>query len=59
MERINVNNLWEKEWNNAHKFFNSKGNTETKSKLKDKWCKEFKGMLFDLEDKITKNLKGR
>ena len=41
MNKINVQDLWEREWNNAYKFFNSKGNIKTKSKLKDKWYKDF------------------
>ena len=36
---------WEKNWNNAYKFFNSKGNTKTKSRLKKKWQDDFMDML--------------
>ena len=45
MKVINIWDLWEKEWKNAYNFFNSKGNIKTKSKLKDKWHKEFVEML--------------
>ena len=41
----NVWELWEQNWNNAYKFFNCKGNVKTKSKLKDKWYKDFKSMF--------------
>ena len=37
--------LWEQNWNNAYKFFNSKGNIETKAKLKAKWYKDFENMF--------------
>ncbi len=39
---------WEENWNNAYKFFNSKGNVNTKSGLKDKWYKEFVKMLNEV-----------
>ena len=54
-ERINIWDLWEKEWENASKFFQSKGNVKTRSKLKDQWYKEFKAMLINLETVITNN----
>jgi len=57
MKQINIWHLWEKEWKNAYNFFNSKGNTQTKSRLKNKWNKEFKEMLYDLEKVIKDNLK--
>jgi predicted nuclease with TOPRIM domain len=58
--------LWATEWNNAYNFFNTKGNIHTKSKLKDKWYKEFGIMInqrinlaidiatHDCEEKIRK-----
>lgn len=46
-EDINIWDSWEKEWKNAYNFFNSKGNVHTKSKLKDKWFKEFVKILED------------
>jgi len=46
---INTWDLWEKEFNNAKKFFETKGNIKTKSKLKDKWYKEFIQSLKDVE----------
>ena len=57
MKQINIRDLWEREWNNAHQFFNSKGNNKTLSKLKDKWYKDFKAMLIELEITVTENLK--
>ena len=57
MKQINIWDLWEKEWKNAYNFFNSKGNIQTKSRLKDKWNKEFKKMLYDFEKVIKDNLK--
>ena len=51
---INVWKLWEKEWKNAYNFFNTKGNTKTKSRLKDKWHKEFKKMLYLIEAEARK-----
>ncbi len=56
LKRIDVNNLWASEWANAYSFFNCKGNIRTKSRLKAKWVKEFKKMLFDLENTITENV---
>ena len=50
MKQISIWDLWKKEWENASKFFNCKGNTTTKSRLKDKWYKEFKEMLIELEN---------
>ena len=52
---INVWKLWEKEWKNAYNFFNTKGNTKTKSRLKDKWHKEFIEMLCIVERELKKS----
>jgi hypothetical protein len=41
--------LWVQNWENASKFFNSKGNTNTRSKLKTKWHKGFMAMFENLE----------
>ncbi|MBU0626389.1 hypothetical protein KKH82_02985 [Patescibacteria group bacterium] len=38
---MNAFKLWEKNWDNAYAFFNRRVETETKSKLKDRWYKEF------------------
>lgn len=46
---IEVWNYWEQNWNNAKNFFNSKGNIQTKSKLKKKWYKDFEAMIKDVE----------
>lgn len=56
---INVWDLWTKEWKNASNFFNSKGNSKTTSRLKDKWYNDFKKMLFMIEKEILKNDKGK
>ena len=51
---INMWDLWEKEWKKAYNFFNTKGNATTKSRLKDKWYKEFKEMLYFVEKEMHK-----
>jgi len=56
---INTWDLWVKEWENASKFFNTKGNIKTKSKLKDKWYKEFIQMLKDVEVAVSNEKKVR
>ena len=38
----NGDELWERTFFNAKRFFESKGNINTRSKLKDKWFNEFK-----------------
>lgn len=48
--------LWAKEWANAYSFWNSKGNTKTKSRLKDKWYKDFKEMLMLVETEVRKEV---
>lgn len=48
--------LWEKEWSNAYKFFNSKGNIQTKARLKKKWHDEFFEMIKSNEVKMNKEL---
>lgn len=55
MEQINIWDLWQKEWENASNFFQSKGNVKTKSRLKDKWYKEFKEMLQLVEKEVHKS----
>ena len=42
-EEINkqVWEMWKKNFENAKKFFKSKGNIKTRSKLKNKWYNEF------------------
>jgi len=51
-KKINITDLWKKEWKNAYNFFNTKGNTKTKSRLKKKWYKEFKEMLMFVEKEM-------
>ena len=55
MTQINIYDFWNKEWENASKFFQSKGNIKTKSRLKDKWFKDFKEMLEGVE-RLTREL---
>ena len=57
--RINIWDLWAKEWKNAYNFFNTKGNLKTKSRLKDKWYKEFKEMLILIETESKKLYGGK
>ena len=40
--------LWTKEWQNAYNFFNSKGNVKTKSRLKNKWHKDFMNIIEEI-----------
>lgn len=49
---INVWELWEQEWNNAYKFFNSKGNITTKARLKKKWHDDFMKMFKKIEQEL-------
>ena len=51
---INTWDLWEREWENAYAFYNSKGNIKTKSRLKDKWYKDFKKILALVEKEAIK-----
>ena len=42
--------MWSKNWDNAYNFFNCKGNVHTKSRLKNKWNKDFMNdILFLIE----------
>ena len=52
---IDITELWDKEWKNAYAFFNSKGNTHTKSMLKTKWYKNFKRILMFVEIEVKKH----
>ena len=47
---------WTKNWNNAKKFFDSKGNIKTKAKLKKKWHDDFME-IFKAHNKIVDELK--
>lgn len=47
--------MWAKNWENAKRFFDSKGNTKTRSRLKDKWHKDF---MSDLERFLDIKRKG-
>ena len=42
--KIDIFDLWEKNWNCAYRFFNSKGNVNTRGKLKHEWYKRFIGI---------------
>ena len=53
-KKINIRDLWEKEWKNAYNFFNSKGNIKTKLRLKKKWYNEFRWMLILVEKEVRK-----
>ena len=44
---IRVWEMWRDNWKNAKKFFESKGNAQTKIKLKGEWYKKF---FLDLSD---------
>ena len=47
--------IWEKNFFNAKRFFRSKGNKNTRSRLKDKWFKGFKEDLEKVELLTLKN----
>lgn len=47
--------IWENNFFDAKRFFESKGNIKTRSRLKDKWFKNFKKDLEKLEFYITNN----
>ncbi len=49
-----ANEIWERNWENAKKFFNSKGNFQIKVRLKDKWYDKF---FNDLDKFGMKTLK--
>ncbi len=40
--------IWEQNWINAAKFFNSRGNINTKAKLKKKWLDNFNKDFVDV-----------
>lgn len=50
--------LWEENWNDAYKFFHSKGNVKTKARLKKKWQDNlYKNMNTKLNQMIGERLK--
>ncbi len=51
---INVFDEWKRDFFNAKKFFESKGNSNTLSKLKDKWYKEFFNIFEKIEEELRK-----
>ena len=55
MKKIDIQNLWAREWKNAYNFFNTKGNIKTKSRLKKIWYEDFKKMLMLVENTVRKN----
>ncbi len=40
-DKVSGWDVWSRNFYNARKFFVSKGNTKTRSRLKDKWYKDF------------------
>lgn len=57
MDEQEVWKLWEREFADAKAFFTSKGNINTRSRLKDKWYKSFERMIAKL-DEPTSEAKG-
>ena len=47
-KKINAWDMWSRNFYNAKRFFESKGNMETKSKLKDRWYRQFEKDLRKL-----------
>jgi hypothetical protein len=41
--------IWSRNWENAKRFFESKGNAKSRSKLKDKWFKNFRNDLESID----------
>jgi len=58
MKKIKVWKYWEKNWDNAKRFFDSKGDIDTKAKLKKKWHDDFMKMFKEIEEQLKKE-KGR
>jgi len=54
-EKIDIWEMWGKNWENAKRFFYSKGNIKTRSRLKDRWFKEFAEEIKILTQRIIKN----
>ena len=54
--KMNITQEWADEWQDAYNFFNSKGNVKTRSRLKDKWYKNFKNRLERLENEVYREL---
>ena len=55
MTTINTWELWDKNFHNARNFFKSKGNNQTKGRLKKKWHDDFMQMFKDIEDALNKS----
>ncbi len=53
MVTINPYDYWQKNWDNASKFFESKGNVHTLSKLKNKWYNDFMQIFKDIESSLN------
>ena len=47
---------WEREWNNAYKFFKSEGNTATKARLKKQWMDDFMKILEEVNNEQNKSM---
>ncbi len=58
-----VFNIWAKNFTNSKKFFESKGNFNTKSKLKTKWHDEFmkdmNNLLLEFRNQAKKEGEGK
>ena len=52
MSKEKLWNLWEQNWDNAYKFFNSKGNVKTRAKLKKIWYDSFFKGLAEQQKEI-------
>ena len=50
--------FWERNWENARKFFESKGNMDTKSRLKDKWYNEYFADLSQTQQQTREEVVG-
>jgi len=53
-KKITLWDVWTNNFYNAKRFFTSRGNLQTRTRLKDKWAKEFKK---DIENFLQQWLK--
>jgi hypothetical protein len=56
MKKPNGFEIWNRNFFNAKRFFETKGNIKTKSKLKDKWFNDFKKDLEGIEVNLRKQV---
>ena len=50
-KEIDIWAIWSRNFYNAKRFFQSKGNIKTRSRLKDKWFKDCKNDLISVKER--------